>query len=135
MKKGLLILLPILLLGIGFGYYQYTLPMPKVEDLTTDYEFEAGQLYRYYTANEQEADAQLLDKLLLVTGTVKNLVADGNQLSVILEGHDQGGIICEIDERLIQQTDLPRIGQKVQLKGVCTGLLLDVVLVDCVLIA
>ncbi len=135
MKKGLLILLPILLLSIGFGYYQYSLPMPKVEDLTTDYEFEAEQLYQFYSANEQEANTQLLDKLILVTGTVKDLVADGNQLSVILEGNDLGGVVCEIDHRLIAQTKLPQIGLDVQLKGVCTGLLLDVILVDCVLIA
>ena len=63
-------------------------------------------------------------------------MTEGDQLSVILDsGETSGGIVCEMDNKLSIQTHLPKKGQAVTMKGECSGMLFDVVLVRCVIIA
>ena len=137
MKKFLFFfLLILLLLGTGITYYRIQMPVPSLEKEKADYIFSAEELFAIYTADEVSSNDRFLDKLIQVSGKVKELSAEGNQLSVILDGGElSGGIICELDPRFRDQLILPKQGQAVTMKGVCSGMLLDVVLVRCVLIA
>jgi hypothetical protein len=138
MNRFLFISLLILLFGFGVLYHLYNQPMASLESEKADYEFTAEQLFDFYQANEANADQKLLDKTLLVKGTVKSLVTEGNQLSVILEsGDDLGNIVCELDARLWVDQSPPKPGEAVNIKGVCTGMLLniDVILLRCVLVS
>jgi hypothetical protein len=116
--------------------YVYHKPTPRIKHQKANFEFTAPQLYDQYQKNETKADQQLLDKVVLIKGTVKTIIAEDNQLSVILDGgHDTGGVVCEMDRRL-KPYQTPEPGQVVILKGKCAGMLLqlDVVLTKCVFI-
>jgi len=43
------------------------------------------------------------------------------------------GVICEFQAKHKKEADELRPGQQIIVKGICTGMLLDVVLVRCVL--
>lgn len=116
--------------------YMYYKPIPRLRYQKADFEFTAPQLYDQYKKNEAKTNQQLLDKIILIKGTVETIIAEDNQLSVILNGgKDVGGVVCEMDIRL-KPYQTPKPGQVVMMKGKCAGMLLqlDVVLIKCVLI-
>lgn len=138
MNKYLFLCVSLLILSFGIGFYYYNLPIPSLKNKVADYDFTAEQLFDLYKTNEANADQKLLDKTLLVKGTVKSLVTEGNQLSVILEcGDDLGNVVCALDSRLLEGAILPEPGEVVSIKGACTGMLLeiDVILLRCILVS
>ena len=138
MNRYLFLCVSLLILSICVVYYFYNLPIPSLKNEKADYEFTAEQLFDFYKKNEANADQKLLDKTLLIKGTVKSLVTEGNQLSVILEcGDDLGNVVCELDSRFMESLIPPKPGQAVTIKGVCTGMLLemDVILLRCILMS
>ncbi|GAB5554637.1 MAG: hypothetical protein Sapg2KO_42280 [Saprospiraceae bacterium] len=138
MNKYLFRCVSLLILSICIVFYFYNLPIPSLKNKKADYDFTAEQLFDLYKTNEANADQKLLDKTLLVKGTVKSLVTEGNQLSVILEcGDDLGRVVCELDHRLLKVEFLPKPGEVVTIKGACTGMLLeiDVILLRCILVS
>ena len=125
-----------MLLGMGTAYYWYQKPVPSFEGQKADYITTAKELFANYQQDEAKSNELYLGKLVQVDGMVKKLVTEGDQLSVILEsGEMSGGIVCEMDTKVFEQILLPKEGQAVTMKGECSGMLFDVVLVRCVIIA
>jgi hypothetical protein len=90
---------------------------------------EAVTLFNEYSTNEQAANIKYLEKVLEVTGVVTSITINAEGLAVILLQSDDPvfGINCtmeEIDSKI-------KKGDRVTLKGICTGYLTDVVLIRC----
>ena len=99
MKKFLFSFGLIGLLGVGFGIYMYNKPHKDIKKSTADIKIEANQLLTDFEENEAEANTTYLDKLIEVTGTVREVSKDeeGN-VSVILESENPlAGVICQLD--------------------------------------
>ena len=126
----------ILLLIIGVTvYYQYNKPRKDVSAQHTDVAIAASQLYRQYFEKEKEANLKFLDKIIEVKGMVAE-VQNNNGLIVLLinAGNGMGGINCSMKDKS-SVTNMQQVKDKeVVVKGKCTGFLMDVNLVDCVLI-
>ena len=134
MKKFLFSFGLIGLLGVGFGIYMYNKPHKDIKKSTADIKIEANQLLTDFEENEAEANTTYLDKLIEVTGTVREVSKDeeGN-VSVILESENPlAGVICQLDNLTAHNKTSFEPGEKVAFKGLCTGMLMDVVLVRCV---
>lgn len=133
-KKLLKILSLLVLAGIligGFvGYKMYNKKHRDVGDSNAQ-KIEAKQLVSEYETNEAEANKKYLDKILNVSGKVievgKN--QDGNHV-VTLSGSEMGGVICTVEDKA---ASAPAAGDLVNVKGICTGYLTDVVLARAVL--
>lgn len=134
MKKILLYLLPIVLIGLTAAYYMYNKPHQNMQRSAADLQMTAAELYRQFDTDESAANTQYLDKVIAVTGRVKEVITDEEGIiSVHLENDgEMFGVVCQLDQLSEhQRTDFP-IGETVTLKGICTGKLMDVVLVRCV---
>lgn len=131
MKKILLVLL---LLGVFvslFAYYQYNRKPTSTDRLKSDEVLTSMSLLALYQENEKEADTKYLDKILEVSGSVGKVTNENEVASIYLQSDDPlSGIIAEMAESE-DVTNLQK-GDKVVLKGRCTGMLMDVVLVNCV---
>ena len=55
--------------------------------------------------------------------------------NVTLQGPDIAGIGCEFEPAAQNYVRQIKEGQKVTIKGVCTGVLMDVVMVDCCIVS
>ena len=53
--------------------------------------------------------------------------------NLTLQGPDLAGIGCEFENKLQNKLATLKEGQTIKVKGICTGILMDVVLVDCVI--
>ena len=134
MKKYLIYILLLGLIGAVFGFYMYNKPHKNIKNSKVDFTMEANQLFAVFEENEQEANTKYLDKIIEVTGTVRSVdAAEKGNISVILESeNDMSGVICQLDNLTSPKRTNFSSGEKVTFKGICTGMLMDVVMVRCV---
>lgn len=134
MKKKLIIGIAIaVLIGGVYGYMQYNKPHLDIGKATVDYNLDAKDLLEDFQNDEAAAGEKYLDKVLLVNGEVKEISVQDEKTSIMLKtGDPLSSILCELEE----PGDLEKIspGQQIKIKGVCSGMLMDVVLVRSIVI-
>jgi hypothetical protein len=134
MKKITLLVGILAVIGIGIGVMMYNKPHQNIKSAKADVSINAAELFAAYETDEAAANAQYLDKMIEVKGKVVEVKEgeDGN-IGVTLDGGGMMfGVICELDNLTDhKRTEFP-VGEEVTFKGICTGMLMDVVLVRCV---
>ena len=131
MKKLLVILLALGLIGAAIGAYLYNKPAAKTVTADAAYVVNATDLFAEFEQNEEAANQKYLNKVLQVTGTVADIdPADSQGVSVMLAtSHPMSGVSCQLADASPAKDLKP--GDPVQVKGLCTGMLMDVVLTKC----
>lgn len=134
MKKYLKYLLIPLILGLAFGYYQYNKPHKNLSKSEASYQLTASDLYNEFETDETTANTKYLDKVIEVSGKIQGYTQNGEVKSISLES-ESGlfGVICELDGSVANIEEVYEKGMTIRLKGICTGMLSDVVLVRCIL--
>lgn len=133
--KTILIVGGILLLGGAItGYLIYNKPYEKMESASIDFKTTAESLFTDFESDENLANEKYLDKIMVVSGVVKGVnTSEDGLVNVMLEsGGMMGGVICKLDELTEHKRKTFSEGETVTFKGICTGMLMDVVLVRCV---
>lgn len=123
----------VIFLIITAGLITYHKPHKSIANVKPDYVTNAGLLFDEFTSQEQWANEKYLDKVIMVQGEIKDItnVAD-NRINITLEtGDDIFGVSCTF-EKSIEGLQAFNPGDKVNIKGVCAGMLMDVVLINCV---
>lgn len=119
------------LTAMAIGYHLYNMPRTSAVDIQTDKTVTATELYEAFTKDEQAADVQYANKVLEITGAVKDVQKSGKELSVLLSGGgSEGGVNCS----LVEDIPAPRIGAMLHVKGRCTGFLMDVSIIDATIV-
>ena len=122
------------LVAIG-AYYQYNKPSRNLAEEKADLAIAAPELYRQFSENETQANQQYLDKVVQVRGVLQTINRSEGGLNLILEaGSEMGGVICEIPSANVPEGLNLQTGKELTIKGQCTGFLMDVVLVKCVIV-
>ncbi len=132
MKKIAGIIVTLLVLGAAYGFYLYNKPVSSIENQTAFKEISADQLVSEFDNDETMANSLYLDKVVMVTGEVEKVIVKENTTSVYLSTNNMmSSIICELEPDLKQNL---KKGDRVKIKGVCSGFLMDVVLVRSVIV-
>jgi hypothetical protein len=133
-KTILLVLGAALIAGGGYAWIEYDRKPASTADVDATAQVSAEDLLKAFTADEQAATARFVgtvEQVIEVSGTIRSVDPVGNETTnVVLEtGNDLAGVVCEFANKDL----LPhwRPGARVKVKGVCTGVLMDVVLVRC----
>lgn len=137
MKKIILILGGLALMGAGVGLYMYNKPHEKMESAKAEKSIDAKKLYTEYEKDETAADAAFLGKVLEVSGVVKEVhQGEANENYIVLEtGGLMGGVKCQLDHLTEHQyLDQIEISRNITIKGYCTGYLMDVIMDRCVIL-
>ena len=132
MKKIVYAILLIGLIGGGIGIYQYNKPHKKMTTATSDFTVSALDLFTEFESDENLSNEKYLDKVVGVSGTVQEVKEEDGVTSVTLNSGGMFGVICQLDQLTEHKRTTFAIGENVSFKGICTGLLMDVVLVRCV---
>ena len=111
----------------GFvGYKMYNKPHRDVARIKA-VAVTANRLVTGYETNEAHADSVYLDKVLEVGGIVTEISKNQKGESIIsLEGTGTGTVRCTMEGSV--QHDM-KAGDSVTIKGICTGYLMDVIIV------
>jgi hypothetical protein len=134
MKRIIIIsILGLMLLGGGYGYYLFNKPHQGIADVAPTFRLSATSLVEAYDKDENAANAKYLGKIVEVTGIISEKVKnEKGKYNITLQAADLAGVGCEFDPKSQEEVQNLKEGQEVQIKGICTGVLMDVVLVDCV---
>jgi len=135
MKKRIFItlFLSIVVVGCVVVYYVYNKPHRDVQAEKAALVIEAKQLFDEYIKNEQEANKKYLDKVISVKGTIKEITPATDAKSgatIVLEtDNEMLGVNCGLNAE--EKIEGLQIGKPITIKGLCTGMTMDVVLNKC----
>ena len=131
MKKNIFIVLALIaVIGVGYGYYLFNKPVSSLADVKPEYSIEASSLIVQFEDNEEKANEMYLDKIIETSGQVLKIVDNKN---IYLDtGNPISSVICEMGDN--QDISKLKVGDQVKIKGLCTGYLMDVVLVRSIVI-
>lgn len=122
-----------LLIAIAWGAYLYNKPHADAGSKLTDETMRADSLYASYAGDEAAADKRFMNKILEVKGTVQDITMNNSKPAVKLTTGQPGSINCQMAMDSSEVFAHIQKGMQVTIKGKCSGYLMDVNLVDCVL--
>ncbi len=129
-KKVLLALVVIAIIGVCTGIYMWNKKETPVEDRSAISKT-AVEISKEYNTNEKKADSAYLDKALEVAGVVTevNKNQDGATTITLDSGDPMTGVQCTMRDSALTNIDK---GQNIVIKGLCKGNNMGVVLTRCI---
>ncbi len=123
------------IIACGYAWFQYNRSAPSANDMPVKETLTATELLSAFTTDEAAATTRYVgstEQVIQVSGTIRSVDTTGDSLTnVVLEtGNDLAGVVCEFTGGNAGKTWKP--GDAATIRGICTGLLMDVVLVRCV---
>lgn len=130
MKKIIFLLL--LVVAIGGAYYGYSEFNRGLEGVgKAEHSLTCADLFSEFENDEKAANSKYLGKVVEIDGTISDINTNKEgKTTISLEGGMLFGVTCELFDG--KEASKYKKGQKVKLKGECSGFLSDVVLVRCV---
>jgi hypothetical protein len=124
-----------LISGVLYFLYLYNKPFKNIEKSKADIELTAQFLIEDYEINESDANAKYLDKLIQIEGEISDIsINNGNSVITLKHSTSMSSVICNMLPEYNVNTLKLNKGDTVLLKGICTGYLLDIILINCVLV-
>lgn len=134
MKKIIYILAVIVLLAAGAYYYTFIYSKNHHRNAQTETAIiiSSDSLTAAYQNNEQAANKQFLNKAVEVTGTILSINKDqAGHINLIIGKADA---FSNVSATLIDTNQIvQKLGDKITVKGVCTGNLTDVIINEAVI--
>ncbi|WP_236974021.1 OB-fold putative lipoprotein [Membranihabitans maritimus] len=139
MRKIFVISLSVLLIGAIIAFFVYTKvynkPHKDLREATADYVLSTDELINEFKNDEQLANKKYLDKVVRVKGTIQSIdTANGNGVITLRNGNGIESVICNMDPVENQKVLGLEKGQTLEARGICTGFLLDVMLIRTVIV-
>lgn len=141
MKKRtvLWILATIVVLGLvggGYGFYEFFRTHKDLAKVKPDFTLTVSDLSSAFENDEAAATKKYVDKVVQVTGPVASVeTGSDSTINVTLRDTDAlSGVICSFQGKGIEDVSIKK-GDVAVIRGECSGVLLDVLLNNCVLIS
>lgn len=130
MKKLFVGLLGFIIIIILATVYFYNKPSKNIANSESDLSISANELFNEFATNEPQANSRFIDKIIEVKGVVREISYDNESPSILLNTDDETfGVLCSFGKP-INDKNIKK-GDSVVVKGLCTGMLTDVVLIKC----
>ncbi len=135
MKKFALFVLLSALAATSYGLYMYYKPRTSLVNATSEFTRQAPELVTAFQADEQAANEQFLGRVGDIYGEVAEIRTDdsGRVAILLLSDDPMSYVLCNMDMRSWDDTGAGHPGDRIGIKGKCSGWLMDVVMTDCVM--
>ena len=137
MKQKNKILLIIIIVLLAINGYNYLLPAfskteKDLQNINFDIAINSDELIASFIKDEKQSNNFYAEKIIEITGFVKEVTFLNNRNTVILYGKQKDfGIICDTHPSQINKIKSLKEHQKIKVKGICKGFLKDVILLNC----
>ena len=130
-KIALSLVLIIFIAGTSLAVYLFNKRHKDLEKTRPDFVLTATDLLKEFENDENKASAKYVNKVLEVSGIIESLnTGEDKTVSIVLKTEsDLSTVICTF-QQLIDPADY-RQGEKITVKGECSGFLTDVLLNNC----
>ena len=138
------IILLAVVVGIVYGYKEYTRTNRDIKNVRPDFTVTSLDLMREFEQSDSTASKKYNGKILEVKGNVKAVEVDGMAYYTIVLGDSSGlsSVRCSLDTTHQNDATGIQAGKSVSIRGVCTGfneldlgLGSDVILNRCVIVS
>ncbi|GAA3642557.1 OB-fold protein [Flavivirga jejuensis] len=112
----------------------YNKPHTNVANSKADITLTAQTILNDFENDENNANAKYLEQIVEISGTISTLSINDNKGIIALKNEGSlGTVMCHLTpEETIKFKNL-YTGKPVIIKGICTGYLMDVILVKCII--
>ena len=126
----------LLFLIIAFILYKiYNKPHVNVINSVEDVSVSTKKIIEDFSSDEALANSIYLDKIIVVKGELSEIKSVSKKTVLILTSKDSFGTVqAELSNDAAQKIKNYTIGKSIVIKGICTGYLMDVILIKCELI-
>jgi DNA/RNA endonuclease YhcR with UshA esterase domain len=129
-KKIIIGILVLGMLGAFVAYKMYSKPHVNVAEASTDISISAEKILADFSADEITANSKYLEKIIEVKGVVSELNIEKEKGIITLKTMDDfGSVLCHLSEEATKEMSVLIEGQTITVKGICTGYLMDVILI------
>lgn len=133
-KKIIFGILLLFFFGAIIGYKIYNKPHVNVAQEKAAISSTASVLLEAFSTDETAANLKYLGKIIQVKGVISKIEIVNKKGSISLETEALfGSVLCTLTPEESLSIKELKIGQEILLKGICTGFLMDVVLVKCII--
>ena len=129
-KKIIIGILVLGIIGAFIVYKTYNKPHVNVEEASVDISITADKILNDFSSDESSANLKYLDKIIEVKGVVSEINTKKGIIT-IETNDDFGSVLCHLSEEASRKIGGLQQGQIIVVKGICTGFLMDVILVKC----
>ncbi|MFL0065644.1 hypothetical protein V3A08_08685 [Tenacibaculum maritimum] len=130
-----IVILAIIIFGAYYGVMQYNKPHVNVEMALTSTKLTPDFLLNDFSTNEQQANLQYLDHVIEINGKISDIdISDGNGIIIFENDEAIGSVRCYLSPKENKKLMTLKVGQDISLKGICTGYLLDVIMIRCIIV-
>jgi hypothetical protein len=117
-----------------YGYSEYNRSLPDTHYLEPAFRLEASTFIKQFETDESKANAKYADQTISVHGVAHTVQTTDTTATVFLnDGHSGTSVICQFGRESNEEIKDLKKGDPVTIKGICSGYLMDVVMVRCVL--
>jgi DNA/RNA endonuclease YhcR with UshA esterase domain len=129
-KKIIIGILVLGIIGAFIAYKMYNKPHVNVEEASADISITADKILNDFSSDENSANLKYLDKIIQVNGVISEINIEKGIIT-IETNDDFGSVLCHLSEEASRKISKLQEGQIILVKGICTGFLMDVILVKC----
>jgi hypothetical protein len=122
-----------LLLVIAYGWKEYNRTQKSTFDIDVFASTTATSLVKEFEVDETSANKKYNDQVISVKGIIHSIEITDSTQRIILKG-ETGGVIGELEKSERKKTAVLKAGDSLILKGVCTGFLMDVILIRTIIV-
>lgn len=118
-----------------YGLNEYSRRHPDTHQLNAAFKVDAIDLVSLFEADASRATKEYADKVIDVRGFVTAIQLTDTSGTVSLKGRtSSSSVMCQFDQKAFREVTELQHGQLITIKGICSGYLMDVVMVRCILI-
>lgn len=129
------IILFAIVFGLAFAWKEYNRTQASTENIDAIIPESAEYVIEEFIKNEQASGAKYNNKAIIFKGTVKSIELNDSVQTVIIGNNlQESGVICEFEQKASIDLKKLKVGDSVRVKGICTGFLMDIILVRCILV-
>ena len=133
-KTIVLFLLLLVIAGAALVMYVYNKPHVNVKKADAAYVLTAENLITEYQQDEVKTTEKYSERIIQVAGRVFDIsTTKGNSVITLKDENSESSIICHMLPEENAKTLKLEKGQDIAIKGICSGYLMDVMMVRCTL--
>ena len=125
--------LSIVVIGLICGVREYNRRPADTHKLNAAFHFKTEDILRQFEAEEANATKQYAGKVISVQGFIASVQATDTSGTVFLnDGNSMSSVMCQFDQKNFHEILELQKGKLITIKGICSGYLMDVIMVRCV---
>ena len=118
------------------GLFFYNKPHRSVRREEAAFKLSVSELVNAFSNDEVQANFVYLGKILEVQGVLKEMILNDSTLILLMgDTTKMTGVSCYLQKDQKDRYTTLKKGEPVIVKGICNGMLLDVVLDKCILLS